>query len=501
MGRTEKAKKNIITGLLSKLFMMLLAFATRTTFIRLLGAEYTGISSLYTNILSMLSLAELGLGNVLMFYLYSALKEKDEDKINKLVFEFKKIYVIIIVVILIVGTALIPFLDKIVNSSLKHSELITYYVLYLLNSAASYVVVYRTTVLSADQKKYISNIVSTLTLVAMYVLQILYLLIFKQFIGYLIIQIVCAVANNIILNTIAIKEYPYLRKPKHITGRVIENRDLLKNIKATFLYRVSDTILDQTDSVLISMLIGTVYVGYYSNYYMLVTYMVSIAGILASGLVASFGNLVAEGDNERSYEMFKVSMLVFSVFGTVTTCCYFCIVQDFVPLWIGQEYVMNFDLVIAVMAVYYLRMSTNTLWIYRSAMGIFKEVQYANLFAALINVILSIILGKIIGLAGIIIATAISRLLTSFWYEGKVVFQKLNKPVSEYYLRQLKDFLVCSFCVLVSLFIINRLKMSGIIAIVCKLMIAVAVSGLIEFIVNYRTNEFKRIVKAVFHRS
>ena len=203
MGRSQKALKNVLTGIVNKLALMLLAFATRTLFIRLLGAEYTGISSLYTNILSVLSLAELGLGNVLMFYLYSALNEGDENKICRLVQEFKKIYYIIIVCVLSVGLALVPFLKLIINSELKNFELIVYYLLYLSNSVASYFVVYRTMVLSADQKSYISNMCSTLTTVAMYILQIIYLLLFHNFLGYLVIQVGCTFANNLILNHIA----------------------------------------------------------------------------------------------------------------------------------------------------------------------------------------------------------------------------------------------------------------------------------------------------------
>ena len=134
MGRSQKALKNVSTGLINKAAIMLLSFATKTAFIRLLGAEYNGVSSLYTNILSVLALAELGLGNVLMFYLYSALEKEDTDKICALTQEFKKIYNIIIVCVSLVGIAIVPFLGVLVKSDLPHNELVVYYLLYLLNS-------------------------------------------------------------------------------------------------------------------------------------------------------------------------------------------------------------------------------------------------------------------------------------------------------------------------------------------------------------------------------
>lgn len=494
-GRSAKSVRNVATGLINKILMMVLAFATRTIFIRLLGAEYTGVSSLYTNVLSVLSLAEMGMGNVLMFYLYGSLKNNDEEKIRNLVAEFKKIYLVIIVIVLSVGLILIPFLRYIVQSTLDSGELVGYYILYLINSVASYFAVYRTMVLAADQKSYISNIVNTIATILMYILQILYLLIVGDFLGYLIIQVLHTVGANIVLNHISLKHYPYLRgKVRKSEQRQISGKELFKNIKATFLFKVSDTILDQTDSIIISIMFGTVVVGYYSNYFMLISYIVAIAGIIANGLVASFGNLNTEGNMEKSYEMFRVALTAFSIFGTICTTCYACVVQDFIPIWVGTQYVMPYGLVIAVLAVFYLRMATNTMWMYRSAMGIFQEVQYINLAAAGLNIVLSIVLGKLMGVDGVIVATAVSRILTSFWYEGKVVFKRFGKPVRTYIFFQLKNFLICCVSVAVAFFICSFIKGSPVVSIIFKLIVAVIASGLITLLAYGRTAEF-RIMK------
>jgi len=497
MSRSENALRNVATGIANKVLMLFLAFATRTLFIRLLGAEYTGVSSLYTNILSVLSLAELGLSNVLMFYLYGAIKDQNEDRICLLVQEFKKIYTGIIALVLSIGLILIPFLKYIVNSSLPANEVTIYYILYLVNSVASYFVVYRTMVIKADQKDYISNIVQTVTTVAMYVLQIVYLLIVRNFLGYLAIQVVCTISNNIILNFIALKKYPFLKGKVQNKVPVMDRKDLFGNIKATFLFKVSDTILDQTDSIIISIMFGTVFVGYYYNYYMLITYIVAIAGIIANGLVASFGNLNAEGNMDQSYKMFRVALMGFAIFGTFCTACYACVVQDFIPIWVGPEYVMDYGLVFAVLAVFYLRMVTNTMWMYRSSMGIFKEVQYINIVAAALNIVLSIVLGKCIGVPGIIVATALSRLLTSFWYEGKVVFERFEKSVSIYYMQQLKDFLICAVVVSLSLLLCRFITFGGVGGLIVKLLIASAVTGIVELAIYFRSPEFRLMVQKI----
>ncbi len=489
MERSKKALKNVTTGILNKMLIMLFAFASRTVFIKTLGAEYTGISSLYTNILSMLSLAELGLGNVLSFYLYSALRKNDKEEIRGLIKEFRHIYFLIILLIFIFGIAIIPFISIMVKSNISSRELILYYILYLINSLASYFVVYRTMVISADQKSYVSNICHTFTTMVMYVLQVLYLLIFHDFLGYLIIQVMCTIGHNLIMNHIACVKYPYLVNLKNTTAILIDKRSLFKNIKATFIFKVSDTILDQTDNIIISIMFGTVFVGFYSNYYMIIVYLCNIAAIIANGLVAGFGNLVAEANKEKNYSMFKSSMLLFSVFGTFSTVCYFCLIQDFIRIWIGQQYIMNYGLIVAILTVFYLRMVTNTVWIYRIAMGLFKEVQYINFIAALLNIILSIALGRLIGMSGVILATAVSRLLTSFWYEGQVVFKKFNKPVKIYYFKQAKDLFIAAIIISISFFLTSQITYEGFAVLIIKLLICVIVTFTIEILFNYNTEE------------
>lgn len=496
MGRKDKATKNVITGLINKAILMLLAFVTKTVFIRLLGADYNGVSSLYSNILSVLALAELGLGNVLMFYLYSALKDRDETKICALVAEFRRIYSIIIICVLVVGLAFIPFLQYLVNSTLEHNELIIYYLLYLINSVASYFVVYRTMVIRADQKDYILNNVSTAMTVVMYVLQLVYLMIFRDFLGYLIIQVFCTIGINLIENRIALKRYPFLRN-KTSKYVYINRKELFCNVKATFLFKISDTILDQTDNIIISVMFSTVMVGMYANYYMIIMYLVNIAGIIANGLIASFGNLYVEHDNTKSYKMFKCSQLFFSIYSTICVTCYVCLIQEFVPIWVGSEYLMGFDMVFAVSVVFYIRMVTNTIWIYRSTMGLFKEVQYINLLAAAINIVLSVVFGQIGGVAGIIIATGVSRLVTSFWYEGKVVFKKLEIPVVKYFKMQFVNLFITLETVLICYLLSRLVAVSGIIGLFFKILICFSVSLCICFFAYRKSEEFKIISKVL----
>lgn len=298
-------------------------------------------------------------------------------------------------------------------------------------------------------------------------------------------------------NQIALKKYPYLKKKCSSNVDIVDKKGIFQNVKATFLFKVSDTILDQADNIIISMMFGTVMVGYYANYYMVMAYLVQIASIIVSGLIASFGNLYVTGEKQRSYNMIKCIMFFFSVFGTYCVACYMSVIQDFISIWVGSEYVMGIDLIIAVMVVFYLRMVTNTVWICRSTMGIFKEVQYVHLIAIVLNILFSIILGYAIGVAGIIVATAISRIFTSFWYEGKIVFNKLEKSAKEYYLIQLRSVLIASIIVGTSVGINHFILMDGIGGMVLKIIVCTGITIFAEVLFNRKTLEFRMLTERI----
>lgn len=331
--RTKRASRNVVVGILSKLVIMFFAFATKTLFIRILGVEYNGINGLYGNILAVLALSELGVGNVLNYALYSALRNNDTDRVKSLVCYFRKIYYGIAAAVSIIGLLLVPFLRFIINSDLPYNELVIYYILYLANSTASYFVVYKTTVIVADQNNYISSICEIVTTILMYTAQVIYLLLFKDFLGYLIIQVSCTVLKNIMMNIITNKKYPYL---KHLDGvSIISKEDknkIFENIKSTFLYKIAAVILNNTDNILISIIVGTVFVGYYSNYHLVVTYITTFVSIFIIGINASLGNLNSENNPEASYKMFNILCLIFSFIGCVSVCCLLTCYQPFIVL-------------------------------------------------------------------------------------------------------------------------------------------------------------------------
>lgn len=502
--RTKRASRNVAIGLMSKLIVMIFAFATKTLFIRLLGVEYNGVNGLYSNILAVLALSELGVGNVLNYALYSALHNNDTDKVKTLVSYFRKIYYGIALAVSLIGLALVPFLQYIINSELPLNELKLYYILYLANSVASYFVVYKTTVIVADQNNYISSVCEIATTIIMYIAQIVYLLLVKDFLGYLVIQVSCTVLKNALLNFITNKKYPYLKHLSNISTLPEEDKKrIVDNIKSTFLYKISAVILNNTDNILISIIVGTVYVGYYSNYYMVISYITVFVGIFITGITASLGNLNSENDNEASYRMFNILNLIFSFIGTLSACCLLNCFQPFVKIWIGQDNVMSYSWVIVIVLNLYLNTLMNPIWMFRETMGLFKQVRYIMLITAGLNIILSIILGKIFGVPGILAATFISKLLSQYWYEPSILFKKLDKPVKMYYVTQIKQAAVMIMASVLSIFLCSLIS-SGIIGIIIRAIISAFLSIILVWLFNCKSiameHLLNRYIKPIIER-
>ncbi len=497
--RSKKSARNIFTGFVSKMLLMAFAFATKTIFIRLLGAEYNGISGLYSNILSILSLSELGLGNVLNFSLYQALRNHDERKVRSIVQYFKKLYWAIAIGVLAIGLCLVPLLPAIVNSTLPQNEVVLYYLLYLLNSVASYFVVYKTTVISADQNAYISNICETVATFVMYVAQIAYLLLFRSFIGYLVIQVLCTIIKNLVMSCITDKKYPYLSKGE-VDKDSFDKKQLVSNIKATFLYKISAVILNNTDNILISVIVGTIAVGYYSNYYMVITYIASFVSIFITGITASLGNLNAQRDAKASYEMFKMLSLVFSFIATVVSCCLLNCYQAFVPIWIGKEYVMPISWVLVIVINNYLNEVMSPVWMFRETMGLFKQVQFLMPITALLNLLFSVVLGIKFGVPGILIATALSKVVSQYWYEPRILFREQFK-VSErsFFLSQLKQILVSIAAVLISYLLCVRLP-QNVWGLVVRAVLSAAVAVLAVWMANRKSSAWMELYRRYVQR-
>ncbi len=492
--RSRNSTRNMLYGFIGQAVTLILQFISRTIFIYFLGSEYLGVNGLYGNILNVLSLAELGIDNVMLFSLYKPIAENDKPKITALLNYYKKLYRRIAAAVLIIGLALVPFLRFIVNSELESKYLILYYLLFLLNSVVSYFVVFKSALIKADQNNYIVNNNYTLFTILRHIAQAVFLIITRNYTVYLVIQVICTVLSNFMLSKKADHLYPFIKEKHTVTDK--HSRFIFNDIKYAFMYRVANILTGNTDNILISVIVGTVYVGYYSNYSMFIFNISVVINMLVTSVISSFGNLYAAGEKEKMQKLFGGTVLFFQWMATACALCFYTIFNDFITIWIGSEYVFSNSVVFVIVLNFYTEIILKPLWLYREVMGLFKEVRYIRLCTAAINLVLSVIFGKMLGIFGILISTFIATITTFAWYEPMVIYKKLNSKVKNYFYSQLKYIVLATMAFLVCVYICSFLG-HGIISIALKLCLSVLIATTVFVIATFKSEDFKTLYSYV----
>lgn len=497
--RVQKLLKNISAGFFLFCIQLLIVFISRIFFIRYLSIQYLGIDDLYKNILSLLSLADLGFETVLMYSLYKPLYEKNYLLINQLLKTFKKIYKNIAIIIFVFGMLIVPFLPSIVyDTNLNNNFLRIYYLFFLLNTVMSYLMVYKTVLLQADQKISTVKLIKALIQLISGILQIIAIIIFKNYIYYLIIMIFGTLLNNIILSLIVDKQYKFLKKDVEKNFSSSYKNKLIEMIKSTFIYKIGVTLINSTDNILISIVAGTKMVGFYSNYFIIITALTSIVGILNVAIIPSIGNyLEIYKEGEKRETIFFTILLLYFIIATIMTISLLLNLEQFIKIWLGIEYLLDKNIEIVIIISFYFQCVAHPLWIFRETSGLFKEIKNCILIMATLNIILSYILGKELGILGVIGATVVARLLTLFWYEPKLLFFKIfNRKVDKYWFYWKKYFFISQIIIWI-LYTILKDKFLTIYGIIFKeIIILVLVIG-VYFLCFKNTDEFIVILKKI----
>lgn len=424
--RTSNSLRNISTGMIAQIIQMILGFVSRTIFIKYLAVEYLGVNSLFSNILSMLSLAELGLGAAFIYSLYKPLSEGNKIEITTIIRFYKKTYLFVGIFIFITGLLFIPFLSGIIpqKPAAITEDIRLIYFIFLFNTAVSYLFSYKISLLDADQKVSVATKNSMLFSIAQIVLQILVLILTRNFILYLLIQSIVQFTSNWYISKIVDRQYPFLKENNHLKIDKSVRNKIVKNIKATFFIKIGGVLVNGTDSLFINYFVGLAVLGKYSNYVLLMGMVSSIVMIIFSNLKSSIANIIVKESLEKQREIFNVlNFLNFWLFGVCAVIFIFT-VEDFITLWIGKNYVISFLIVVALAVNFFIVGMQNGFWTFKTSFGFFNEGKYMILGTALINLILSYFLGIQYGILGIITATAIARLVTNFWYDPYIVLKK-----------------------------------------------------------------------------
>ena len=267
--RSQNAKRNIVYGYIAHIGVYLLSFIGRKIFLLYLSADYLGINGLYTNILTVLSLAELGIDSAFVFSLYKPVAERDYDLVNSLLEFFKKIYFVIATGLFVIGLAVIPFLKFLIDSDISQGDLIFYYVVFLFNMVITYFVAHKIALFAAFQEQRFQRLFMLLSNFLLQIVQIIVLIIFGDYRFYVLSSTLIAVLYNIVISIAAKRFYPDVFKARK--DFLFNKKEIVKRIRATFQYKLGSVLINSTDNILISALVGISFVGLYSNYYSVIS--------------------------------------------------------------------------------------------------------------------------------------------------------------------------------------------------------------------------------------
>jgi len=447
-------------SIIQKVVSILLTFVGRQIFLRVLTVEYLGINGLFVNIISMLSLADLGLATAMSFSFYKPLADKNEEKLAALVGFYRKIYNYIAAFVAVAGLALTPFLKYIINLESDIPYIEVYYLIALANTVVSYLFVYKATVITADQNSSIVTKYYVWTSIMVMLLQIAILLTTGSFMAFSLATIIGTLGNNLLISGKAKRMYPFIQRKVPLEAG--DRKDILNNIKSMFIYKISNVVYKGTDNIFISAIISTAIVGKYENYRLAVTNLSMFAFMIFTSLTPSIGNMIAKERPGKHMRVFTMMQTVSYWLGGFFVFCLFFLLDDFVVLWLGAGFVFDSSTKIAILLHFYLSIALYPIIAFREATGMYQKTKYAMVAAAVLKIALSIVMGIYFGLAGIVFATTISKLLTYAWYEPKILFRDhLDGKASGYLAGHVINLVMLCACIAFTYFVFPWKESAG----------------------------------------
>ncbi len=453
--RKLNSLKNILVAFASNILMYVLSLFTSKVIKENLGLQVLGLNGVLSNVISILGLSEMGIGAAINFALYKPLAEKNEELIKSIMAFYKKAYMIIALVILALGLILLPFIPTFIKQSdFPKSYIFLVYSLFLINSVSSYLLVYKRTLIVADQKNYV---ITGITLGYNYVLKISQLLVVfftSNYVLFLIVQIACTLFYNIIISKTCDSLYPYLNGKSNKLSEEIHKTIILK-IKALFWHSLGTVIVLGTDNLLISYFCGVTEAGKYTGYIAIVGMISTFINIIFDNTKDSIGNFLVTETGENKKILFDRLFFINQTFSSVCSICLIILLTPFIRLWFGDDTVLQEPIVFAVVLSFYLSKNRAAIGSIKTAAGLFEQDKFAPLIESILNLAFSIALAKFFGLIGIVIGTILSTLLVPFWIQPAIVYKKIfEKNVLSYLFSYL-----CYFVRVVIIFVICTLIM------------------------------------------
>ena len=492
--RTEYSVMNTTVAFFAQISAILMGFFTRVVFTHTLSEGYVGINGLFTDILNILSLSELGFGTAIIFALYEPIAKKDIEKQKILMRMFRTFYRITAVIVLGLGLCLIPWLGIFMKNRPDVDHLIVIYLLYLLNSVVSYLLVYKKTLIDAHQMNYLTVLYQNVFLVIQDVVQIIILLLTRNFILFLIIIVVCTMTSNIVMSKKADKLFPYLREECKEKLPAEDRKVIYNNVKAMMMHKIGDVIVNNTDNLLISGYIGVISAGIYSNYYLIIGSVRQVLSQAMQGVAASVGNLGATEDGEKVHRIYRQLFFCGQWLFGFAGICLFELLNPFVEIAFGKQYLFTKDIVLILCINFFISGTRRAMIIFKESMGLFWYDRHMGMTEAVLNLVISLFLVNRLGIAGVFLGTFCSTVMTAMWAEPYILYKyRFHKSPIKFFLNYAWNLFAMAIVWWCTDWICDFVTGNVIVEMLLKLLICLVVPNVLLLFIYFRTPEYKQL--------
>lgn len=491
MNRTKNATRNIFFGAILKLYQIIVSFLMRTIMIYLMGVEYLGLNSLFTSILQVLNLAELGVGSAMVYSMYKPIADGEEETVCALLKLYRKYYFLIGLVIATTGICLTPIIPRLISGDIPGE--LDVYILYLFNLAATvmtyWLFAFKTSLLQAHQRSDVSSKVTIITTTVQYGLQLFVLWAFHNYYLYVLAMLTTQVLTNITTAIVTSRMYPQYSPEGELPRGTVKT--INKRIRDLFAAKLGATVVNSADTVVISAFLGLTVLAMYQNYYFIMSAVMGVLTIVFSSCLAGVGNSMITDSLDKNYNDFRVITFLMNWIVTVCMCCFATMYQPFIELWVGHEYVFNMTVVALFCIYFYLVIIQQIIGMYKDAAGIWHQDRFRPLVASFMNLILNLSLVRWWGISAIIVSTIASYILVAMpWMINNVFKYVFKRDWKKYIVELIAYFLVACTISVVCYFACKWTEEFGLVVqIALNALICLVLSNIILIIV-YRKNQF-----------
>lgn len=436
----KNTKRNLIVGIVSKTILMILPFVVRSVIVTYLNSDYLGLNSLFSSILSVLALSEMGFGVAMVYHMYKPVAKDDQDTINALLALYKKVYNVIGVAIICIGLILIPFLPLLINGSFPSDiNLTVVYGIELLNVSLTYFLFgYKQSLLVAYQRDDVKSLANLVTQIGLQLVQILLLIFTKNYYTFVFCMPVFTIINSLWIGYITKKMYP------NAVCKGALPKETLSSIKrlviGSFIQKACATTRNSLDSICVSLFLGLTKTAIYNNYFGILNAVRTVTYIGIESLTGGIGNHVALKSSEENFKELKCLDFLYMTVSGWCSICLLCLFQPFMKLWMGEELMLPFSSVVLFAFYFYTTKIGDIKSNYTTARGLWWRMKYRSLAETIVNLVLNVVLGYFFGINGIIIATAISLITCNFFWGAAILFDDYfnKKQLTEYFIYHIK---------------------------------------------------------------